>query len=270
MEELLEHLKELGFNSYESKVYLALLQNGNSTGYEVSKNSGVPQARAYDTLRALEAKKIVVSTGKTPLTYMPIDPQEILDRYKAKYKQSMSFLKENLLSFSGDYVDPIINLRDKKAVSQNIERLLEKAKKEILLEAWNDDFAKYKHLIKAAHDRGVAIKIVGYNNVDCDFGLVYQHSGGDYLEKTVGKCFILTVDEKEGLVGLVNEQQGITDAVCTKNSALVFIMKEMIIHDMFLIDIENTVGSSITEVYGKNLIKLREKLLGSDFRLKMH
>ena len=54
MEELLEHLKEIGFNSYESKVYLALLQYGKSTGYEVSKNSGVPQARAYDTLKFLE------------------------------------------------------------------------------------------------------------------------------------------------------------------------------------------------------------------------
>ena len=80
----------------------------------------------------------------------------------------------------------------------------------------------------------------------------------------------MAVDDKECLVGIVNEKQGITDAVCTKNSAITFIAKEMIIHDMFLIDIETTFGSSLTEVYGKNLIKLREKLLGKDFKLKIH
>ena len=51
MENLLNHLKELGFNTYESKVYIALLKHHPATGYEVSKDSGVPQARAYDTLK---------------------------------------------------------------------------------------------------------------------------------------------------------------------------------------------------------------------------
>ena len=270
MEELLEHLKELGFNSYESKVYLALLQYGKSTGYEVSKNSGVPQARAYDTLKVLETKKVVVSTGEKPLTYMPVNPQEILNRYKNKYQQSMNYLKENLLSFSGDYAEPIVNIRDEKGITDNISRMIEGAKKEILIETWGDDFEKIKSLVESAYKRGVEIKIVGYNNLKCEFGLIYQHSGGDYLEKTIGRCFIMAVDDEECLVGIVNQKQGITDAVCTKNSALTFITKEMIIHDMFLIDIETTFGNTLTEVYGKNLIKLREKLLGKDFKLKIH
>jgi len=270
MEELLTHLKELGFNGYEAKVYLALLQYGKSTGYEVSKNSGVPQARAYDTLKVLETKKIVVSTGEKPITYMPVNPKEILERHKNKYKQSMSFLKENLLSFSGDYAEPIINIRDEKGISENIKRMIEGAKKEILIEAWSDDFENYKTILKEAFKRNVEIKVVAYNNLECDFGLIYQHSGADYLEKTIGKCFIMAVDDEECLVGIVNQEQGTTDAVCTKNSALTFITKEMIIHDMFLIDIETTFGNSLTEIYGKNLIKLREKLLGKNFKLKIH
>jgi sugar-specific transcriptional regulator TrmB len=87
MDELIEKLKDVGFNGYEAKVYIALLQYGNSTGYEVSKNSGVPQARAYDTLKALEAKKIIISTGEKPLTYMPVDPSEILSRYQEKQEK---------------------------------------------------------------------------------------------------------------------------------------------------------------------------------------
>lgn len=270
MEELLEHLKEIGFNSYESKVYLALLQYGKSTGYEVSKNSGVPQARAYDTLKVLETKKIVVSTGEKPATYMPVNPQEILDRHNSKHKQSMAYLEENLLNYNVNYAEPIINIRDEKAILENITRMIRGAEREILLEAWSEDFENIKELLADAHKRGVKVKIVGYNDLKCDFGLVYQHSGADYLAKTIGRCFILAVDEKEALVGIVNEKQGISDAVCTKNSALNFITKEMIIHDMFLIDIETTFGGSLTKVYGENLIKLREKLLGKEFKLKIH
>ena len=270
MEELIENLKELGFNTYESKVYLALLQYGNSTGYEVSKNSGIPQARAYDTLKTLESKKIVISTGEKPQKYMPVDPKEVLKNYENKYKKSMSYLKDNLLSFTGDYVEPIVNIKDRNAVNEKIINLINNAKKEILIEAWGDDFAKYQTAIVSAYNRKVDIKIVGYNNLSSLVGLVYQHSGADYLEKAIGKCFIVAIDDKEALIALYNHNTNDMDAVYTKNTPLVFITKEMIIHDMFLIDIENTYGTSLTEVYGENLIKLREKLLGKDFKLKMH
>ncbi len=270
MEELFENLKELGFNTYESKVYLSLLQYGNSTGYEVSKNSGVPQARAYDTLKALEAKKIVIATGDKPLTYMPVDPKEILQRHQNKHEKSMGFLKENLLSFSGNYVEPIINIRDNKGVEDNIIRLIKSAKKEILVEVWADGFEKYKNYLKTANKNKVDIKIVGYNNVKTDFGLLYQHSGGDSVEKMVGKCFIIVIDDKEALISIESENLSSIDAVCTKNKPLVFITKEMIIHDMFLIDIENTFGDALPKVYGENMIKLREKLLGKNFRANIH
>jgi len=268
MEELIEKLKDVGFNGYEAKVYIALLQYGNSTGYEVSKNSGIPQARAYDTLKALETKKIIISTGEKPLTYMPVDPSEILSRYQEKQEKSIEFLKNNLLNFSGDYVEPIINVRDRNIVKDNIIKLVSNAKKEILLEAWGDEFDKYKQYFIDAHNRGVDIKIVGYKNLDFDFGLVYQHSGGDSVEKMVGKCFILVVDENEALISIENDVKKV-DAVCTKNKTLVFITKEMIIHDMFLIDIENTLGGVLPEIYGENIIKLREKLLGKDFRANL-
>lgn len=37
MADLVEKLKEIGFNTYEAKVYIALLKKYPATGYEVSK-----------------------------------------------------------------------------------------------------------------------------------------------------------------------------------------------------------------------------------------
>jgi len=266
MEELIEQLKNIGFNGYEAKVYIALLQYGNSTGYEVSKNSGVPQARAYDTLKALVSKKLVIITGDKPSTYMPVSPNEIINQYQDKQQKSIEYLKKNLSNFSMDYVEPIINIKDNNIVKDNIIRLLANANKEILLEAWADDFDRYSKYFNNAIEKNVDIKIVGYNNLKSDFGTVYQHSGGDSVEKMVGKCFILVVDDSEALISIVNNDNNIIDAVYTKNKTLVFITKEMIIHDMFLIDIEATIPDRLADIYGKNLVRLRDKILGENFK----
>ena len=76
MDEIVEKLKELGLNEYQSKVYIALLKKYPATGYEISKLANIPQSRTYDTLKALESLHIVIPSGTKPLTYTPIKPKE--------------------------------------------------------------------------------------------------------------------------------------------------------------------------------------------------
>ena len=66
MDNLIEKLKELGFNSYEAKVYIALLKKYPATGYELSQISDIPQSRAYDALKSLESEGIVFSSNDKP------------------------------------------------------------------------------------------------------------------------------------------------------------------------------------------------------------
>ena len=42
MNDVIESLKELGLNSYEAKVYVALLKKYPATGYEVAKLADIP------------------------------------------------------------------------------------------------------------------------------------------------------------------------------------------------------------------------------------
>ena len=43
MADMVEKLKEIGFNSYEAKVYIALLKKHPATGYEVAKHANIPR-----------------------------------------------------------------------------------------------------------------------------------------------------------------------------------------------------------------------------------
>ena len=271
MKDLLTHLKELGFNAYEAKVYLSLLKRHPATGYEVSKESGVPQARAYDTLKVLETRHIVVSASNNPVTYVPIHPDDLLARAERSFKSSVEFLRENLPNLSDDVIEPVLNLRGSQKIIDYTIDIINRAKKEIFIEIWNEEAIKLKDSLKKAFKRGVDIKIVGYNGLKLDFGLVYQHGLGQKLEEALGgRWMLIAVDGEEGIAGTVSDNEKMPQAVWSKNSGIVFIIKEMIIHDIFLLDVENQLGEALNREYGKDLIKLREKILGKDFKFSAH
>lgn len=82
--EFLNKLKDFGLNSYESKLWIALLSRGVSTAGELSDISNVPRSRTYDVLESLEKKGfIIVKVGK-PIKYLAVPPSEVVERVKRK------------------------------------------------------------------------------------------------------------------------------------------------------------------------------------------
>lgn len=270
MEELLNHLKSLGFNSYEAKVYLSLLKHHPSTGYEVSKDSGVPQARAYDTLKVLESRKIVVSSGEKPLTYTPISPEELLKRCESKFVSSVDYLKENLPTLSDDFIEPIISVRGEDSMYKKITEYIDSAKKDIFIEIWDEDFKQIEPNLKAAHKRGVDVKIVGYKNPNIDFGLAYQHGLGSEIGAYLGgRIIVMAVDDETGVIAIV-QNDGSPQTLWTKNPGVVLIIKEYIVHDMYLLDVESKMREHLDMAYGKDLVNLRNKILGENYAFRAH
>lgn len=96
MDEIVEKLKEIGLNEYQSKVYIALLKKFPATGYEISKLANIPQSRAYDTLKTLETLHIAIPSNTKPVTYTPIKPRELTKRYKRKIDSTINFLEKKL------------------------------------------------------------------------------------------------------------------------------------------------------------------------------
>src|SRR4030042_6799932 len=75
-------LKDFGLNSYESKVWAALLSRGVSTAGELSDIANVPRSRSYDVLESLEKKGFVIMKFGKPIKFVAVPPEEVLDRVK--------------------------------------------------------------------------------------------------------------------------------------------------------------------------------------------
>ena len=271
-ESLIERLKEMGFNTYEAKVYLTLLKHHPATGYEISKESGVPQARAYDTLKALEGNNVVVAMGGKPVTYIPVTPEELLDRWERSFKRSITYLRESLPTLTTETVEPVVNLRGEDTIFKHAIEMIANAQQSLFLELWKEDAERlYTHL-KDAQARGVDIKMVGYNNVVLPGIEVYQHGLARTIEQSLGgRWVIISADEQEGMVGTISMSgTSSPQAVVTRNAGIVLIIKELIVHDIFLLDVEENLQEEIERVYGKDLMKLRRKILGDEIGVGAH
>ena len=95
MRQIIERMQALGFSQYEAKVYLALLQQPNVTGYELAKNSGVPASKIYAILNKLISKEVVQAIDSEPKKYVPQPPDEILSRMRGDFLETVDLVAES-------------------------------------------------------------------------------------------------------------------------------------------------------------------------------
>ena len=274
MSDLIEKLKEIGFNTYEAKVYIALLKKYPATGYEVSKLSGIPQSRTYDTLKVLEDKNIVVSTNTKPTSYTPIKPKQLLSKFQKKMNSAINFLDKHLPNVKDDYNEPILTITGKQNIQEKILEVIKNAKREIYLEIWAQDFKIFEQELLNAYNRNVEIRIVGYDNLNSRFGLIFEHAFARDIEMSLGgRMIIMAVDDSEGIIGklssLKNEISD-TNIIWTQNNGIAFIIKEFIVHDMYLIDVEENLVEQMKYIYGKGFKRLKDKVLGANATYMIH
>lgn len=264
MEEIISKLKEIGLNEYQSKVYFALLKKHPATGYEISKIANIPQARAYDTLKALESMHIVIASKIKPTTYTPIKPKELTKRYKRKIESTIDFLDKKLPDIKlENYTEPILSISGKSKIIEKSIELIKAAKRTIHIGLFANDFKFLEQHLLDAYNDGVDVKIVKYDRFICNFGRAFDHFGIPFLEHYKSNKFIfLSIDDQESLFGVTeNQKNEIPEIIWSKNQEITFLIKSFMQHDMYLIDISENFPEQLKYFYGSGLKRLHDKIL---------
>ena len=149
--EFINKLREFGLNSYEAKLWTALLSRGISTAGELSEIAGVPRSRTYDVLESLEKKGFVVMKIGKPIKFIALPPFEVVERIKKKVMEDAErkiaqldssklgdVLRElNKLHDQGiSKVDPVELtgcIKGRKNLYNHIESRLKNAEKEVII-----------------------------------------------------------------------------------------------------------------------------------------
>ncbi|MEM3126977.1 MAG: helix-turn-helix domain-containing protein [Candidatus Woesearchaeota archaeon] len=179
--DFLNKLKDFGLNSYEAKLWVALLSRGVSTAGELSDIANVPRSRSYDVLESLEKKGFVIMKLGKPIKYIAVPPSEVIERVKKKVQEDsdkqikiIESLKEtdvlselDVLHRQGvEMVDPTEisgSIKGRDNLYNQLEAMIKGAENTIVIMTTEDGLRRKAELLKKqmekAKKKGVKIKI---------------------------------------------------------------------------------------------------------------
>jgi sugar-specific transcriptional regulator TrmB len=114
--DFLGKLKDFGLNSYEAKLWTALLSRGVATAGELSDIANVPRSRSYDVLESLERKGFVVMKLGKPIKYIAVPPAEVLERVKKNITEEAEKQSQLIESLKSSEVLTDLNALHKQGV----------------------------------------------------------------------------------------------------------------------------------------------------------
>ena len=146
--ELIQKLKSLGFNEYESKIFIALIKGHNMSVPDIAKSAKIRRTDVYDIMKSFVEKGYCneIETNRI-LMYEMIDPDVILDKLELKAQKEnekhIANLKDTFKNlkplYGSEKNDNNKSLNIELIRGYNLHRvekffnLIKNAKKEILL-----------------------------------------------------------------------------------------------------------------------------------------
>jgi len=260
MEELLSALSKLGLTGFEARAYLSLLGRGKSTGYELSKASGIPSSKIYGVLQHLVSKNLVLPLESHPVRYLPRPPEEWIETYVQTFTETFSFLKKNLADLyqKGGQEEVVArNLMGRSDIVRKTRELIAQAKQSLYIAVWREEWRSIQGAVKRVYGRGVEVYGVAYGPVPIRIGKVYQHAASDiFLRERGERRFVLVSDDESALFANFSEKDS-EKAVWTNNKGLVLLFKDFIIHEIYIVKIRETFPKEIARAFGPNWEKIR-------------
>src|SRR4030042_490389 len=206
LEFLMHSLKQLGLSLNESRACLCLLQKSGITGYELSRQAGVPPSKIYDSLSKLLAKGFIsiIKSDHAP-RYVAIDPARILERFQKDYNRTLEMLKKRLGEIRSKpeaFNQYIWHLSGRAKILDKIREIIEISRGVIYLSIWKEELEEVEEVCQAAAKRGAKMVLVLYGSPTIDFGVVYKHNLEDILLQEMGEGRLaLAADDKVVLLG---------------------------------------------------------------------
>lgn len=231
-QKLVTGLKQIGFTEYEAKVYLALLVDHPATGYQVSKDSGVPRSMAYETLSRLSSKGDVLESIEGRSTfYSPVPPQVLLDRYQENQQQLLEEMRAGLDQYAAALdLERAWSLSGKQSTMAYASQMIREAQEELFLVLTDDALEKLHQDLMDADQRGISLNILLTGRAELSFGNTAQHPPAESQIQELHHTLLIVQDDRAVLVTGSDQSQLTT---ITNNQNLVLIARQFIWMELF-------------------------------------
>ena len=259
MKKIIQNMTGIGFSTNEAKAYLGLLDRQPATAYEIAKTSGIPTSKIYEVIGKLIDKGVVslIDQGKTR-QYIPLEPDEFLDRYKSETDALIDSIKGDLNALRNrEDVSHIWNITRYDFLIDKGRRMIQGAASTLLVSVWQEELAHWEADLQQAIGRGVKVAMVHFGPTSSSIRQLYPHPIEDtiYQEKG-GRGTALVADESQVLIGTVLSEDQVEGA-WSANQGFVTLAEDYVKHDIYIMKIVRRFDDLLIEKFGPHYTALR-------------
>ena len=226
--DFLNKLKDFGLNTYESKLWTALLSRGVSTAGELSDIANVPRSRSYDVLESLEKKGFAITKLGKPIKYIAVPPEEVLERVKKNMKDAATEKVKRLDDLKGtevvnelqalhsqgiELVEPADlsgSLKGRHNLYNHLELTIRNAEHSVIVMTTSQGLVRKIEGLKPTFEkikkRGVKIRIAAPLTKDCKAAVKDMASVAE-IKHTNSKGRFIIVDDQEIIFMVMDDSE---------------------------------------------------------------
>ncbi|MGY0691340.1 TrmB family transcriptional regulator [Virgibacillus sp. FSP13] len=259
IEEIISTLKELGLTEYESKIYVSLIQNNPANGNTIANLSGVPAPKVYEALRKMKKQGLVSTVaggnkGKQ-VRYFPIPYKELLKTKQEAFMDNMNFLNESLAeitSHSDTDWSELFVIQGYSASIEVVQAAIDESKSEIVISCWKKELKELKELLVKAHQRGVKIitMIFDERKVDVPWTNFSHYKEELALGRHTGELSLVIDNKKTILLYSLDE---LPHSVVSSHPVMISTTRNYINHDIYVNRIIYDFEEEMIKHYGSRL-----------------
>lgn len=252
--EIVQAIENLGLSAYEAKAYFALLLESPLTGYKLSKVSGVPRSRIYETIEKLMAKGLVLSQEGDTTLLIPVSLESTLEKKEKESRRNIDFLKEVLPQLKKPAeAQGIWSISGQDQIFETINHVISQAQSHIYLVSFDSDILHFESALNEANKRHISVLGVYCGEKVFKLENLYPHQG-----QPCASCrdIALSIDSKQALVGCTFPSDGARIAM-TKNPGIIYVAEDYIKHEIFL----SQLFRKLDKVPSDELNKIYQKIM---------
>ena len=227
--DVIERLMHFNLSRQEAIIYVCLWENGQLTGYEASKLTGISRSNVYGALNVLADKGAAIVTEANTTLYSAVEPEEFLSNKVRHLEEDKAFILANMPK-NEVKEDGYLTICGYRNIKDKIRNMIKRCDMRLYFAASGSILREFEDVLTEAKEKGLKIVLMSdrdYRHLDTQF---YEDESMD------GQVRLIT----DSAYVLTGQLQGLSSDTClySGQNNLVTIMKEALRNKIRLLEME--------------------------------
>jgi HTH-type transcriptional regulator, sugar sensing transcriptional regulator len=231
--DIIDCLGKVGFTKHESILYIALCREGELTGYEAAKLSGIPRSNAYLALSGLVEKGGAYKIESEAMKYIAVPAKELVYNLRSQINEVFDFIEKNIPAKDSPK-DPYITIEGKQHIINKMKYVISEAKERVYLSMSPGEIEYVKSEVLEARNRGLKVVVISSPGFELDNVLMYHN------DKQPGQIRLIA-DSAYVMTGEIGDESN-PACLYSKNKNLIQLIKDSLTNEIKLIQINGCKG----------------------------